>query len=847
MLQCVKTDIVTGKEERIVFGVSCTAEGGKYYSFKEILGTTNTIQHLAQLGERVYVQAQRGAVPFVSDGTGQSPSGTADYSGVFSFLRKFTHPWTDEVALKMQEKLGNQVGFMKEDLNNFKKALDEFEKYRQGEESIKIQAPEFTYYNAEETVLAVRDHNARLGPQFEYITSSVNKTNFMESYSDQFFIELPEYDKLRGFDFEMVTMVPTRRDIARPYPHPIYNTPYYQKYFERSPDQRREDLERVGTFYHLTPEEKSNVARIDFGYVTGFAKNNDLGIQENELDFYNALKEYIKYDISQFKPEEDVEENYKNCIASPRMMEFLDEVLEQVLKLNWSHTNKFPFDRESDVDDDDDDAVASTNYSGRKDGEEVDSADFFPVSDGMVVADYTPRFSGFIQQAAISGMGFDAYIEAIIKVARWGDVKPSVLKLGEYPKYFDMNKFTVRSNTGNFESMKPKLVDGYETTIVGFIGFDEKFRDFEYRNKIGVEAPIVSIPVGVVVARFYENDSRQLTAMSMIDLVQEYKNNPESKLVKGVGYEGGKFSLNVKEELAEETVMLRKIADLVAKDSEGTTVYYESQSVKELMLEFKTKGLSNLKVLYDVMYSNDQMTKWYDSLKFSSHEELAAKARQFPQSKEMYLRVNIANVILPVVLKASDLYEKAGVTPGTLEAMRQAMDIYSQVMDQLGYKGEGSFLGAPSEVVEEPKTSALGDKLKRMESFAQTIQPESKPIEVTTIEVDKTKLFMPIEKDDKLISLVDGNDIFGCVAIRTVGNEKIQILGDKRHLVSGMPKSPYGISFVTPAVFKTLSLIMQGKGHTAPIKFADEEVLVYYSGYLQKIFTKEQQLRKAGK
>jgi hypothetical protein len=836
---------------KVVFMAKLMADGKtNYYNFRTILGNAQVIPYLRNYGERIYVDTQE----YLKSATGEmvpvavvhptdgSPGGTIDSTGVFKFFtgnkgKEFTAEEYETIA-----KTINNPNFTSNDLQAFKMSLDLFMQYLDGEEKFKINAPNIAYLNTGRTDAVVKEHNGKLGHQFEYITSDINKTNFMETPTDLFFIEIPEYERMRSYDTSIMAMLPKLKDIAKPYPHPIYNTPYYKNVFNQSTAQRRETLQKVNELYKLTDQEMTDVPRIDFKLVEGYVENNDLDIQENENEFRNALVEYIKYDIKQTYPNGDVDKLFSESTCSPRLLEFLNELLERVLRLNWSHTNKIPLGYVDEDDDDDD------NIDLDRSEDAFESATFLDVGEqvinGMLV------LNGFIDKAAKSGLGLMAHVESIIKLSRWGDCKPTVLKIGEFKQFFDLNNFLIKNTTGNLMSLTKALVEGYELDLRGVIMFDDKFRDADYRLKLGVENSKIDIPIGLVCERHYTNGVRQIVYLSFIELINEYRNNTDLKLVKGINYtDAGGFVINVPPTIAESYVPLRLAQESVASSPDKMFIFYETDVTKALTLEFSCGNLSNLGILFEYLYSqNNMMSKWSEMLSFTTKQELAQKMADNSLPRELYLKTNIAELLLPIVLKSSASYDdRTDPFVSEAEKLTFVINTYVTVMNQLGFVNEGQkWNGQVRTDVPAPTPQSapaeVGQKLNQMSAFAAQQNQQSgatttatspQPTNpagaaVTAVIEPINNPIVPLTEDDKLLSITENGQVIGCFTVKTIEGKKLYVLEDPTKAKAAIAHSSNVVDVLLPLLFDLLGGLINNNVAATQARFASTDAIKYY-------------------
>ena len=817
MLYTTEVELAPGTVVRSVLLAKVELDGEPIFlDFKAIMGDDSVIPYIMRYGDRVNIDSvvlpdnSVFIVPVVPDNNPITPINCGPFYKFFMANPNFA----DFEA--MQEKVNNP-NFDVTALKALKGAILDFNKYIRGELSFKINAPETFFLNAVRTLAAVRDHNGRLGHQFVHINAQINKTNFMNSETDQFFIKFPDYDRLQSSDISVDALVPDPEEIAKPYPHPIYYTPFYKTYFsETTASGRRAVIDKARQFVEITTQQENDVPKIDIRRVEGASSNNDLDIQSNEREYYEALREYIRFDISQafsLNKEEDIDDKYKRCECSPRLLYYLRSILETLLLLNWKHTGKIK-------------DYSIPDFNEDEEGE-VEEGGFIHIGQDLdeLTRDALETTHNFIVYAAShTGMGFDAYVEAIIKLARWGSVKPSVLKIGKFNWYLDLNNLYMRNTTGNLENSKPVLVDGYELQFKSFIIFDDRVRDTEFRNKYGAGSK-VNIPVGLECEKLFEGGASQKVYFSFIDLIQEFRRDPNIKLVKGIYFDGNKFSSDIPAEKFNEFVTLRIANERVSTDVDSLFVYRTSCTTKELMLTLNVRGIENLSILNEFLPSENKLTNWYPQLKFSSKEELISKVSINPFPAEALVRTNVANLIVPIVLKASETFGD------NLPTMDNVLNVYKNVMDELNFVSEGQFLGNGGEYTSKV-FSETEQKMSSMMAFSKPNEQADQNSEDFLTRANRA-VISPIHPNENTLGIMDGDNMIGTVVVRE-GETKTFVIGGKDTITTNTRPSANTVKALFPLILDTLHKILMGDLEKVRVKFHDVETIKYYTNLLNE-------------
>lgn len=169
--------------------------------------------------------------------------------------------------------------------------------------------------------------------------------------------------------------------------------------------------------------------------ILGNAENNDLPIQNNERRFYTALNKFIERSLKMYLEAEDMysEEEFSRRINNNVLPTHVELILESFIRafvnINWRHSPNVPVNEftppvEGNDDDDDnagggDSAQLSGDYRASS-----DIADFGKMQD---ITHYMTSIKGLLS----SNLTAYAWSEVIVKLARWGERKPTHLKLTE--------------------------------------------------------------------------------------------------------------------------------------------------------------------------------------------------------------------------------------------------------------------------------------------------------------------------------------------------------------------------------------------------------------------------------
>lgn len=846
MLFYVNMSLSADSQEKVVLGARVVDDGApKYIGFRTILGNPRTMPYLGNFGDRMLVM-----VPPVSSEPGQIAMPYAvlgdDVAGknVTSIYKTFLNPqFTDELIPPVVVNLNKQgFGISEEEVRAIRKWQQEMLIYKKGEDLFKIEVPTVFYRDAGHTMESIKKHNGRLGHQFEYIKSETNHTHTMRSETDTFYMQIPSLEKLRDNDFPLSALIPKPSQVFNPYPHPIYGSTYALRALEGSFAQQNQALADFGASVKLVGSYKTSIPAIDPSLVLGNPKNNDLPIQPNELDYYNSLIEMIKYDISQSHKDGDVEALFMESMCSPSMLMYLQALIRQQTTYNWSHTRLYPVSNlahsQSDEDDEDgadvyDDSTQAENENSLVEDEAYDPIDPNSIQEGHAIV------MRFVYDAS-KVIGMAAYVEAIIKLSRWGTRKPTVLSLGTYPKYLDLNTLTVKSSLGSYDEVQPILFEGYIYEAVGVLIYDDKFKDVDFLAQRGFQSPWISIPIGLRCIRHHSGGIAQEVYMTIPEIITVYKDNPSVKMIKGVDMVDGELKVTLPDSVIQNTMSVRLSQEQVANSSEKLYVNFKSRGIKELTLQFSCKDVSSVGILSEFLASKDTLSKRYESMSFQSKEELVEKMKENPMPAELYVRVNVAAIIVTVTLFANKFYEELPQT------INNAFACYKAVMDKMGFVSESQFLSsspqgkqevkAEPEVKQEVKT---GTPMEGSSSFTTAQEPKTEETNSMNVSSIASLIVEPMLATDKVNIIKDRKGRVCCGFVQRKTGEKsfLRILCGRDEIPEGSPVSASKFEAVQFYVYSTFIKLANGNTEGITAKFNSLSSLDQIKDYLKEAAT----------
>lgn len=833
MFFAAQVELVKGTKSILVLLSRTSVDGKDYYlDFAQMLGNEGVVKLMQSVGERVYADSVEGFdLPFM---TGEG-NNLANFTQVYGILANqvSNENQLKQVAVTISGALNKQIGkevFKADDITEYYNAIQKFKKYREKELAFKIAIPLNYLKNYQRTSELINSINSSLTAHLSFISSGINKNEFMRSANDRVFIKLPSYEELYSQTFE--SLMPDIRSIFQPYKNPKFYTPEYNKYLSK------EDNE------------------LD---IIGYTDNNDLPVQDNEQDFYNAMCELIRYGASQAYPDKDVEECIKQNIGSTDVRDFLIELCLKVAGWNWMHTNLLPPVKLATADDDDSDD--NDDKATSSDEDDMQGNKMFFMQD--VYTDGEEILKAYILDATRNNIFAPA--EAVVKLLRWGSRKPSRIKLQGAEKYFDMNKFFLVSNSGSFANLEVIKVNGCDYVPVKLIMANGKFADMKYLTSIGLSSNILNLPVGLACIKSYSNGQQQLVLMSMIDVVEAALGRNKELTIDGL-------TLNKTIEfkgynLEEETLELEEAITLALNDLSSNVIFYRDSTFKDMYMKYNIPSIkvSHLTVLREFLY-NKEVSYIFMAQCFDSHEDLVDRVNQYRLPVQKFLDANIGKDLLPPVLKTANEMQLYRINKSMEPTFEQILNIYASNMLASSENIEPHMTrpttNADSAVNEVAnKLSAMtafggNDNVKPVASTGNEIKQETNnvsgtvtpavartatPVEQSAKVVtgfDVSTLLCALSADDVAIDLFDkdanGTTIsVGRVVQRVINGKKVFVFARPEVKVKlGTSKS--NILHLVKFIFDALAKIAQNNPTGLQTKFADIESIKYFTDYFSK-------------
>lgn len=294
-------------------------------------------------------------------------------------------------------------------------------------------------------------------------------------------------------------------------------------------------------------------------YLTGFSENNDTPILEHEQPIYQALTGLV---------DEAIEDSVRNGIeikegGLPKpLYEYFEALVDLTLLHNRVHTGAasiIDYDLGNDEED---------NNTGEGRGKSVPGSGVSFSFEGQMKSHYISISDNDVSlnnRNATLRRGLINFIleandkyafpEAIVKLLRWGELRPRLLFLENSEttefKYFDLEKFTKREGDTDFTKLVPYVEDGADKFVTGIIMLSKDTPSSLVRDLMSTPlaevystfTPIDTI-IGVELLRTFENSKEEIrTYVDLDTLTDMVKRQRDGSKIHGIEYVNGQFHI----------------------------------------------------------------------------------------------------------------------------------------------------------------------------------------------------------------------------------------------------------------------------------------------------------------
>lgn len=235
-------------------------------------------------------------------------------------------------------------------------------------------------------------------------------------------------------------------------------------------------------------------------YIAGDPANNLLPIQPNEQRYYDALVARIREGIAieqGLVTDEEIDNCIDQGITSTIVNMYLTDMARLAFRLNWTHTGSVVIPVEETAGDSDSDSEESAEgaFPGYYTfdfikGERVSCSSELQVKVNNY--EFIDGFSRVKQYVDYTTLNSYKWAEALIRLLRWGERKPSCLCIKNYSsdrqEYLDLNSLEPTTFAGTLEDLKPVINDdGSHYTLAGgiWLGYNKEIiEDVEGLNRV---------------------------------------------------------------------------------------------------------------------------------------------------------------------------------------------------------------------------------------------------------------------------------------------------------------------------------------------------------------------------
>ena len=519
---------------------------------------------------------------------------------------------------------------------------------------------------------------------FSDLKPADNVTKFQNTCTDELFVALPNRVDFMESDDD-TAFLPDPNEVCRPYG----NAELKDMSLYKDPD--------------------SGFPRELYPYVEGSKKNNGAPLYPNEEKFHKALIEWVQFNMkADASPDIDVSTSNSNLDKLSQLE--LENLATFFYARHWSQNINIPVIVDNDEDEDTADDVNS-KYSFRMTKDEkaiFSSAISLNVSDlGVHRQNALLQLTKYLRAASLT-VGYRAYVDAIVQLARWGERKPTLLIVDGYALTFSLADNTTKAYVGSASDYDLIKTDGCDSTVTSVFYYDTPFADFRYLQKFGVNARCLTAPVGITAEQRYVNrtsaglaEIRPNVYYSIIDIVKAAMQG--SCNVAGIKYENGKFNCD-REVTMNRSNTLATVQTAIENSDSFVEPIKVSSSLEDLLMEYDiTSRLNHFNVLQQLS-RQDELEHCFKRMHFESVNELndLIKARKIIH-KNSAMGSCIGSVILPIVAKVSAILE------GKNYSFADVLNAYAEVMAEMHYNSEADFMYVGGYYVQQVSTGIVNN------------------------------------------------------------------------------------------------------------------------------------------
>lgn len=642
--------LLKGKVKGVVAVIASIESDGTFVKFTEMLGD----KHITSKHPNLYLTSSDLNVPYLIDST------SVDLSQVCDIFLTSRDKITDSVLEQIKNLVGKNAimeGVTIEHYRELFNSVLELESYLNDNVSIYIDFPVANYDNYQNTSRLVSIMNEKSGKVFKLEN---NETLVRATADSELYIEIPSAEGL-SFNGAYLSL-PNLDKVFTPYTDPRLNAPGFKSFVAQS--------------------------GVPLDYVTGNPDNNTSEIFPEEKRFYDALVSLHKACLAYDFPNNSIEDCIEHGLSSKMFRDYVTGFIMKALKKNWNHTGFMPFAKEDNPEneendnDDDDDKVGGSVESNKN---------YYTTSRASLTDGELTINSLLNGKDGIFHKDIMYPINLLIQCLRFGNKKPNKLVLNAEKSYFDLNTFVHATSSGSYSSYEiQQTPSGCNYRILTTIQANNRIFDNRFLQENGVSRPTISSTVGLVLVKsFVGTTERQLTVISIVDLIANYGKDL-SLTIDGLEYRNGEIVFtNV---LDDSTLRLDdsiSLADVLSKfnnSSDGYYVSYVSKNVRDVYMKY-TSFNNKLTALglYNFYVEKDDLAK-FNLFNSVSEDELEHKISAYtvPASYALNatLGLNYVKLICEINDKLLTLEESRDIS------LVDVFNVHKEVMGIQGFKGD---------------------------------------------------------------------------------------------------------------------------------------------------------------
>lgn len=456
-------------------------------------------------------------------------------------------------------------------------------------------------------------------------------TLFQNECTDKFFLRLPTKSQLQDDEVDLYDLIPTRSEVCTPYANSKAYTSSYK-------------------------DPSSGIPASMYPLIEGNPDNNGMQIQENEVDFYNTLDQWIRSNVKDEYGVDSLDVDDKDIVLDPTTSQYLEKLLQLMYSWHWSHNPNMPiYSPESQ--EDDGNTEASNFVFSVKAGEEFDTK----------IPAFYPLIS-FVRNAAIE-LGYKVWIDAVIQLGRWGTRKPTALYFKGYNYIFDLATNVRKPYIGSIKDYH--LVqdsDGSMMTAKAVIVDNNLIVDNKYvLSKFKEQIKVLSIPVGIQFTEVYERDDGKKLILDNYCTILETvvalfrRRNGDSVDINPKGFTIDD-DLTIHAPSVVESLSYSKIRADVRNNRNQLlrNPFNVSIDLMSVYLDLKNSAQNpdiNLFEIIDNGIQCDDLEDNFEQNSFSSIDEFAEKYSScIILNPDFAISLNVFKEIFPIIVKANSLY-----------------------------------------------------------------------------------------------------------------------------------------------------------------------------------------------